>query len=178
LEERMKAGHGDTQYSRPWLFYGLAFGIAWTAWALVLVIPFRFVLGTIGSPLGEEPGWRGYVPDGFARRDRALSGSAVVGCLWWVWHVPLFVVLGVDWDVPRFVTMVSHSLLIDSLFLLSGRNLLVAMLHHQGINTSFMFLVSKAETPGGSVALALIALIIRAAVHRRCRGSTTDEATS
>jgi hypothetical protein len=44
------------------------------------------------------------------------------------------------------LVLASHSLLVDSLYLLSGRNLLVAMLYHQGINTSLLFFISKNET--------------------------------
>lgn len=135
-------------------------------WALLAVIPFQFALGMIGSPLGEEPGWRGYILDGFARRGRALTGSGMVAGLWWIWHVPLFLVLDVEPGVYSFLAMAAHSLLLDSLFLLSGRNLLVAMLYHQGINTSFMFFVSKTETMTGSVFLLVVAIVARAAAHR------------
>ncbi|MGK2924904.1 MAG: CPBP family intramembrane glutamic endopeptidase [Lysobacterales bacterium] len=137
-------------------------------WALLAVIPFQFMLGMIGSPLGEEPGWRGYILDRFSRRGRALAGSGIVAGLWWVWHLPLFVVLGVSPNGYTFLTMAGHSLLLDSLFLLSRNNLLVAMLYHQGINTSFLFLMSKAETPAGSALLLLVAIITRAVVHYRC----------
>lgn len=137
-------------------------------WGLIAVIPFQFVLGMIGSPLGEEPGWRGYVLDRFSRRGRGVVGSGIVACLWWVWHLPLFAVLEVDPSGYTFLAMAGHSLLIDSLFLLSKRNLLVAMLYHQGINTSFLFLVSKTETPGGSVALLMIAVVTRAVAHNFC----------
>lgn len=61
-------------------------------WALLLVIPFTFVVAMIGSPLGEEPGWRGYVLDHFAQKGQGLRGSAIVAVLWWSWHVPLFIV--------------------------------------------------------------------------------------
>jgi uncharacterized protein len=135
-------------------------------WALLAVIPFQFALGMIGSPLGEEPGWRGYILDGFARKGRALIGSGIVASLWWVWHLPLFVVLGVEPTAYNFLVMAAHSLLIDSLFLLSGRNLLVPMLYHQGVNTSFLFLLSKAETLAGSVILLVVAVMVRFAVHR------------
>jgi membrane protease YdiL (CAAX protease family) len=131
-------------------------------WALLAVIPFQFVLGMIGSPLGEEPGWRGYVLDRLARKGRAWIGSGIVACLWWVWHLPLFVILDVKLSLYTFLALASHSLVIDSLFLLSRRNLLVAMLYHQGINTCFLFFISKAETLGGSIGLGLIALSIRA----------------
>jgi uncharacterized protein len=135
-------------------------------WGLLAVIPLQFVLGMIGSPLGEEPGWRGYILERFARRGRALSASVFVAALWWIWHLPLFVVLGVDLNGYMFLVMAAHSLLIDSFFLLTRHNLLVAMLYHQGVNTSFLFLISKADSPGGSIVLLLIAVIARMWVHK------------
>lgn len=142
-------------------------------WMLLAIIPFQFALGMIGSPLGEEPGWRGYVFDGFVQNGRASLGSGVVAVLWWVWHLPLFIVLGVEPTPYTLLGMVGHSLLMDSFFLLSGRNLLVAMLYHQGINTSFLFFMAGIETPFGSGVLLVFALTVRVAVTkgsvRECR---------
>jgi membrane protease YdiL (CAAX protease family) len=130
-------------------------------WALVLVIPVTFVAALVGSPLGEEPGWRGYVLDGFARRSRAWTGSAVVAVLWWVWHVPLFVVLGVAPNGYSFLEMVGFSLLIDSFFLLSGGNLLVAMFAHQGVNIGFLFFAGQTKTLAGLIVLLAVAFALR-----------------
>ena len=130
-------------------------------WALLLVIPFSFVMSLIGSPLGEEPGWRGYIFDRFADEGRGLEGSVLVAIMWWIWHVPLFIVLDVTPNGYSFLEMVGHSLLIDSVFLFSGRNLLVAMLYHQGVNTSFMFFASKTRTIYGLIVLLGIAVIVR-----------------
>jgi hypothetical protein len=116
--------------------------------------------------------------DGFARKGRALAGSGIVAVLWWIWHLPLFVVLGVSPTGYTFLTMAGHSLLIDSLVLLSRNNLLVAMIYHQGINTSFLFLVSKAETPAGSFVLLLVAIITRAAVHYQGKRDDVDTCDS
>jgi membrane protease YdiL (CAAX protease family) len=136
-------------------------------WALLLVIPFTFIVAMIGSPFGEEPGWRGYVLDQFARRNQACRGSALVAVLWWVWHVPLFLVLGVEPNAGSFLEMVGHSLLIDSFFLLSNRNLLSAMLYHQGVNIAFMFFAPKTQSTLGLVVLLGTALTLRTIAKRR-----------
>lgn len=138
-------------------------------WALLVVVPFAFVMGLIGSPLGEEPGWRGYLFDHFVREGRALRGSGVVAGMWWIWHLPLFLVLDVTPNGYSFLEMAGHSLLIDSLFILSGRNLLAAMLYHQGVNTSFMFLAAKTQTAYGLVVLLGIAGAVRVLAERRLR---------
>lgn len=130
-------------------------------WALILIIPFSFVLGMIGSPLGEEPGWRGYVLGAFAERGQGYRGSMLVAVLWWTWHIPLFFVLDIPLSGYIFWEMAGHSLLIDSVYLLSRKNLLVAMLYHQGINSNFMFFVSATQTVAGVVILLSIALSVR-----------------
>lgn len=138
-------------------------------WALLLVIPFTFVVAMIGSPLGEEPGWRGYVLDHFVQKGQGLRGSALVAVLWWVWHIPLFVILGVPSNGYSFFEMLGHSLLIDSFFLLSGRNLLSAMLYHQGVNISFIFFAPKTQSSAGLMLLFAIALSLRAMAERRLK---------
>lgn len=138
-------------------------------WALILVIPFSFAMGLIGSPLGEEPGWRGYIFDRLAARGRGIWGSTVVAVMWWIWSVPLFVVLDVPPNGYSFLEMAGHSLLIDSFFLLSGRNLLAAMLYHQGVNTSFMFFASRTHTVHGLVVLIGVAVFVRIVAEKYAR---------
>ena len=105
-----------------------------------------------------------------------MAASVPVACLWWVWHVPLLIVLGVKPDGYTFLSLVGHSLLIDSFFLTSKHNLFVAMLCHQGINTTFLFFVSKAETWGGSLALLLISLAVRAWAHKTSESIAEESA--
>jgi membrane protease YdiL (CAAX protease family) len=143
-------------------------------WALLLVIPFTFIVAMIGSPFGEEPGWRGYVLDQFIQRNQAWRGSALVAVLWWVWHVPLFIVLGVQPNSASFLEMVGHSLLIDSFFLLSNRNLLSAMLYHQGVNIAFMFFAPKTQSVVGVVLLLGIALTLRTIAQRRLTDALSE----
>jgi membrane protease YdiL (CAAX protease family) len=135
--------------------------VAELGWALVLVIPLTFVLALVGSPLGEEPGWRGYVFDQFVQRSQGYFGSAVVALMWWVWHVPLFIVLGVAPNGYSLLEMVGFSLLIDSCYLLSGRNLLAAMFAHQGANIGFMFFAGKTKSVVGLAILLGIAIALR-----------------
>lgn len=138
-------------------------------WSLILVIPFSFAMGMIGSPLGEEPGWRGYMFDRWAAHGHGVWGSTVVAVMWWIWHVPLFLVLGVSPNGYSFLELVGHSLLIDSVFLLSGRNLLVAMLYHQGVNTSFMFFATRTQTVYGLVVLLGVAITVRVLAEKSAR---------
>jgi membrane protease YdiL (CAAX protease family) len=145
-------------------------------WSLLLVIPFSFPMGMIGSPLGEEPGWRGYILDRLAARGHGVWGSTVVAVMWWIWHVPLFIVLDVPPNGYSFLEMAGHSLLIDRFFLLSGRNLLAAMLYHQGVNTSFMFFASSTQTVHGLVVLLGVAVAVRIVAETHAKKNQVEPA--
>ena len=43
-----------------------------------------------GSALGEEIGWRGYALSRLQAGRSALSASLIIGALWGVWHLPLW----------------------------------------------------------------------------------------
>jgi hypothetical protein len=85
----------------------------------------------------------------------------VVVTLWWIWHIPLFIVLGISPSGYSFLEMVGFSLLIDSFFLLSGRNLLAAMFGHQGVNIKFLFLEANTQSIVGLAILLGTALVVR-----------------
>lgn len=48
----------------------------------------------IAGPLPEEIGWRGYLLDRLQLRWSALAASVALAAVWWVWHLPLFVLPG------------------------------------------------------------------------------------
>jgi membrane protease YdiL (CAAX protease family) len=136
-------------------------------WALLIVVPLYFAVSLFGSPLGEEPGWRGYVLDRLEQRRRGLVASVFIAALWAVWHVPLLAALGVPLGPSSLAELAGYSLVIDSLYLLSGRNLLVAMLCHQGVSTQFMFFASQARTPVGLSTLFCVAISLRLVAEKR-----------
>lgn len=118
--------------------------------SVVLIMAVHFAASLVTSPLFEEPGWRGFALPIVQGRLGRLWGSLVVGVLWWAWHQPMNLTFGLQPSVHSFLSMLGLSFVIDSLFNLSGRNLLVAMLAHQSSGTVLAFL-----HPGTAVGLQL-----------------------
>ncbi|WP_205323938.1 type II CAAX prenyl endopeptidase Rce1 family protein [Glycomyces sp. YM15] len=57
------------------------------AFAFVLVL-------VVGGPLGEEPGWRNFATPRLQERFGPVLGTLVLGLLWGLWHLPLFLIEG------------------------------------------------------------------------------------
>ena len=57
------------------------------------IVPYVLLMFVFG-PVPEELGWRGYALDGLQANWSALTSSLVLGVVWAVWHVPLFLMTG------------------------------------------------------------------------------------
>jgi uncharacterized protein len=49
------------------------------------------------GPLSEEIGWRGYALGRLQARWNALTSSLIIGLVWALWHLPLFVMVGTSY---------------------------------------------------------------------------------
>jgi len=52
---------------------------------------FAYTLFLAGGPLLEEGGWRGFALPRMQRRHGPLVGTVILGALWALWHLPIFV---------------------------------------------------------------------------------------
>ena len=120
----------------------------------------HFFTSLITSPLFEEPGWRGFALVNLQDRFGREAGSLIVGLLWFVWHQPMNVTFGIQPSVYSFVSMVAFSFMIDSLFNLSGKNLLTAMLAHPSWRSSGPP-VFQSKRPGFTAASRFYAELFR-----------------
>jgi hypothetical protein len=60
---------------------------------LFSVVP-MFIVLTIFAGMGEEFGWRGFALPRLQARHNALVSSLIVGLVWGIWHIPLFLTQG------------------------------------------------------------------------------------
>lgn len=92
----------------------------------------HLVVGVVIA-FAEETGWRGVAQPRLERRYGPLGGACVVGLLWTLWHVPMFVGAGVPlgWLPVMAPFFVGGSLLFGWLQRRTG-SLLVVVLAHLG----------------------------------------------
>lgn len=97
-----------------------------------------FVIAIVGGPLGEEPGWRGFLLPELAKRFSPAVASLIVAAIWLLWHIPLFWLEGAAQEGGSILyfalSVLSMSFLFTLLWLKSGGSLLLAVVFHTMIN--------------------------------------------
>ena len=132
-----------------------------------------------GGPFFEEIGWRGFALPRLQRLHGPLVGSIVLGALWGLWHLPLFLIP--SWDTPHgslldialFVTWaVSTTIVITWIFNNTKGSVLLAILAHGSINSAAVAVYALFPAPavtggitnvviGFGVAALLIVILTR-----------------
>jgi len=97
---------------------------------LLIIIPITFFAGLLTSPLGEEPGWRGFAIPRLQKKFGLLFGSLLLGTFWWTWHQPINIANGLEVSFYSYCGMVISSFIYDVLFNFTQKNVLCAMFAH------------------------------------------------
>jgi membrane protease YdiL (CAAX protease family) len=128
----------------------------WAAleWSALLSPSVYGVSTLLGGPLGEEPGWRGFALPRLQARLGPAKASLLLGLLWAVWHLPLFLTRA--WSSTNFPTylliVTGLSFSMTYLFNLSGGSVVAAMAAHAFFNTASRWLgglLANAEIRAG-----------------------------
>jgi membrane protease YdiL (CAAX protease family) len=145
-----------------------------------LVIVFLF-FALVDGPLGEEIGWRGFLLPKLLERRGPLVASLVVGVVWYLWHLPLYVATGrfemtATFLLGYLVQNVAWSFVHTWFFRRSGGSALLAVLLHTAGNYSVYLLVTlfpaleqAPATEATYVATLAVAALFAAAAMRRER---------
>ncbi len=145
---------------------------------LLIIIALSVVL--IG-PVSEELGWRGYLQDWLQERFSPLVTSLWMGFAWWLWHVPLVLVVGSDLYgsaidatfVFGFLgTTILYSILFTWVYNHNERSVLAAILMHFSINLTANLLLVPPE-----VFMVLLFLLIGVALLVIWRGGLQPRKT-
>ncbi len=112
----------------------------------------------ISTPVqsGEEIGWRGYALPRLSKQFGLRGASLTLGIIWGVWHLPYFLVPGVDnyrQSFPVFVLGVTAiSVAFAWLYAKTKGSLLLTMLMHSAVNQTTAALpgaIANATNPFG-----------------------------
>lgn len=140
---------------RAWRFRPIFFVLAITISAIAYVaaravymlvpgaadVPWMFLperaehlAGLLVVPIGEEIGWRGYALPRLIARHGAHRATAILGVLWALWHVPMFISVG---DSAPAVALSLAFIAVGNvtftwIYRRGGGSLLLAVLFHFG----------------------------------------------
>lgn len=100
---------------------------------LAAMVLFNLILG----PLGEELGWRGVLQHGLMADAGWLEASLLVGMIWFVWHLPLWLIESPHAQIALHlfgIHVMLYSVIIGAAYTMSGGSILPAILIHLTVN--------------------------------------------
>jgi uncharacterized protein len=138
-------------------------------WPTYLIV---YVLTLVaGGPLFEEPGWRGFALPRLQQRSGPLVGTLMLGVLWGMWHLPLFLLVpgyngagtglvGILIPFVAFViTVLAYAVIFTWVFNNTRGSLLLAILLHASINTAPTMLLLLFPSFKGTLLFSLSLLL-------------------
>jgi membrane protease YdiL (CAAX protease family) len=92
------------------------------------------IIAMVVFPVGEEFGWRGFALPRLLRVHGAVRASLLLGLIWGVWHLPMFLLVGIK---PRELALMAvffpaASLVFTWLYRHTRGSMLLALLMHMG----------------------------------------------
>jgi len=107
-------------------------------WSSIATATLLFLVNPLTGAY-EEPGWRGYALPLLLRRHSALVGSTVLGVMWTLWHLPMFVAGLLPWWNAAFLFALTF--VFTSIYLRSSGSVPVAFLLHAAVNGAGAFFI-------------------------------------
>jgi uncharacterized protein len=113
----------------------LAASIADIGWVgVALTFPLQLLWACFGSPLLEEPGWRGFALPQMKKQIPAALAAPVIGAISGVWYLPLYVAFNENLAVTlALITL--YGFFLGWLYI-NTRSLLIAVLGHASLSVA------------------------------------------
>ncbi|MGN7189796.1 MULTISPECIES: CPBP family intramembrane glutamic endopeptidase [unclassified Curtobacterium] len=113
-----------------------------SALALLALVP-GLVVQVFSTGLSEEPGWRDFALPRLQERFGPLGSAAVLGPLWALWHMPLYLSdwggwPDAHWSEPLVFALftITFNVVMTWVFNRTGESLPIALLLHVGVNNT------------------------------------------
>lgn len=128
------------------------------------------------GPLPEEIGWRGFAQERISGKVGLHAGSVLLGCVWALWHLPLFFVPGTfQYELgighARFwvfmLSMVPLSVIMGWAWIHTRRSTLGAALIHFSGNFASVLVVKSFEAALIELLLLSMVAVVVVVVSRR-----------
>jgi len=148
--------HALSHYLAPLLGFPVAdtlFPASLGAPSILIAIPYFFLMLIIGGGQ-EEFGWRGYAQVPLQKRMGVIPASLLIGLVWGIWHLPLWVMPGDGHSTYPFLAFLimttSISVVYGWLYNASHQKLATVIIFHAMSNTAaplLPFLLLESGTP-------------------------------
>jgi len=130
-----------------------------------------FFMAVMDGPLGEEIGWRGLLLPALLRETGPLLASVILGVIWAVWHVPLYVADGRGIGLAAWAFFLAqttaYSVVFTWFFLRAQGSVFFCIFFHNTTNYAIFTLLMKLWHPIGDATLPRVVwglLVFAAAV--------------
>ena len=143
-----------------------------SALALSALVP-GLVIQLFSTGLSEEPGWRDFALPRLQHRFGGLGAAAVLGPIWALWHMPLYLSdwggwPNAHWSEPVVFALftITFNVVMIQVFNKTGESLPLALLLHVGVNNtiSSLFPEMYPSMTGGTLMIGLTIMSTVAAV--------------
>lgn len=144
-----------------------------------LFLPTLIQQALLSSPIGEEPGWRGYALPLLQQRMQPLWSGVTLGLFWAIWHLPRLLTQGsapadlAAWGVALATLLVGNvatALLFTWLFNKTHGSVLLTLLLHTSYNMAGLFLPHPTWSLEIVLTILLALLLMRRDVQRKAPG--------
>jgi hypothetical protein len=116
--------------------------------------------------LFEEVGWMGYAFEPMENRWNALNASLILGLIWAIWHLPLYILAGLDplWIVGQLISLIAIRTLIVFVYGNTGKCVFATILFHAMYNLCTLLVTSFYTSTGHFITCVLIVITALAVV--------------